>query len=202
MEAQLLAEAEFLEKTIAMICENLDLEDSEFPHELRNEEFDFFQNKQLHNHLINLAQFYFTLDTADCRTPKQIEAFVYEHNEKINHDLENGSRIKSRSELERAIFGPTRTAQLREMVRIYKEPVFTVRDLSHLLDFMSARHVEPFMKALLASGLFESVKSDLTDHTMKIDTRRDPIRPVPQFYHNYGEALWKQYEKLMMGGPE
>ena len=195
LEAQLEDEDTFLEAVREMIRKNTGVEN--FPKDLIVKDFDFLQGKELHDYLINLAQFYASMDVLECNTPEKVEVLLDEHNRKIEADVKNGSITKSPGEVKKMIFSPLRMAQIREMVKHCGKAAFTVQDLSHLLDFASATNVRNFMTALIKARIMVPALSAMDEGSLKVDPRRVPVEPVPEFVTAYTTALWEAHEKLI-----
>ncbi|MEM8978540.1 MAG: hypothetical protein AAGD04_03590 [Pseudomonadota bacterium] len=200
LEAQLEAEDAFLDEVRALIKKNTGIES--FPKDLIHKDFDFIHRKDFHDYLINLAQFYVSLDVHNCNTPEKVEVLLDAHNDKVRDDIKKGLIDKSPAERKKLIFSCLRMAQIREMVKHCGRAVFTVQDLSNLLDFGAARNVRDLLTALIKARILVPAMSAMDEGSLNVDPRRVPIEPIPEFVQAYSTSLWTAHEKLIMASED
>lgn len=168
-------------------------------------------NKNGHDSLIHVAQFYFFLGALQCKTASQLEAFIVAHNRSICEEIQNSDPKKADAIKARKISTKEITS-IRLTLAEYGEPIFAVTELAKFLSSsMSTGTTGSLIKDLLKGGIFEQLagppveggdqkyietysKSDDTD------PRRKLVRPKKSFLTIYKASLLMARQKILAGG--
>ena len=159
-----------------------------------------------HDNLIHIAQFYFFLETLECRTPNQLEALINSHNTKVVDNLPPAEKVKPKPPSDRFI-AANEITQIRLTLEYYGELVFSLTELGKLLsDLMSTSTTANLLKELVVGGVFEQVGGPALDQEHRpgfeyqgpatTNSKRKLIRPKPNFLTEYRESLLMARAKI------